>query len=119
NDAPNDCYGQMNLLDYSLIEHPAPSNGCRTVQNNHSLFGSSDPKLGPLADNGGELQTETLIKGSIAINKGNPAKPGSSKTACAKTDERGQARPSGKFCDMGAYEFVQSVDLFMPMLANH
>src|SRR5205823_4193839 len=32
---------------------------------------SGDPKLGPLADNGGPTQTHALLAGSIAIDTGN------------------------------------------------
>jgi hypothetical protein len=61
-----------------------------------------DPRLGPLADNGGSTQTHALLQGSPAINKGNPAPPGSGGNACAATDQRGAPRN----CDVGAYELV-------------
>ncbi len=63
---------------------------------------SGDPKLGPLADNGGRTQTMALLIGSPAINAGNDA-------ACAAApvngkDQRGNTRPNGAHCDIGAYE---------------
>lgn len=61
-----------------------------------------DPRLGPLADNGGPTQTHALLQGSPAIDKGNPAVPGSGGNACAATDQRGAPRN----CDVGAYELV-------------
>ncbi len=64
-----------------------------------------DPKLGPLADNGGRTQTRALLAGSPAIDKGNS--PGLSK------DQRGYTRPvdiavipnAGDGSDIGAYEY--------------
>ena len=54
-----------------------------------------DPKLGPLADNGGATQTRALLAGSPAIDAG--------QTSLA-TDQRGFARPQGSAADIGAYE---------------
>ncbi|MHB1133115.1 MAG: choice-of-anchor Q domain-containing protein [Chloroflexota bacterium] len=59
---------------------------------------TGDPKLGPLADNGGPTQTFALLAGSPAIDAGNA-------TACPATDQRGVARPLGAGCDIGAYEY--------------
>jgi hypothetical protein len=63
-----------------------------------------DPRLAPLADNGGPTFTHGLIAGSPAINAGNPAAPGSGGTACEATDQRGVVRPVGPRCDVGAFE---------------
>src|SRR5207253_8446367 len=41
---------------------------------NGNQVGVADPKLGPLADNGGPTQTHALLVGSPAIDKGNNAK---------------------------------------------
>ncbi len=60
---------------------------------------SLDPRLGPLADNGGPTMTHALLIGSPAINAGDDA-------ACSATDQRGIARPQGVHCDIGAYEYV-------------
>ncbi len=51
------------------------------------------PGLEPLASNGGPTETQALIAGSPAINKG---------AKCPKTDQRGHKR-KGK-CDIGAFE---------------
>ncbi|MGZ5331674.1 MAG: choice-of-anchor Q domain-containing protein, partial [Solirubrobacterales bacterium] len=53
-----------------------------------------DPKLGPLASNGGPTQTHALLKGSPAINTGQ---------GCPGFDQRGGPR---KACDIGAYERI-------------
>jgi predicted outer membrane repeat protein len=58
---------------------------------------NTDPKLGPLADNGGPTQTMALQAGSPAIDAG-------TNTGCPATDQRGVTRPQGAACDIGAYE---------------
>lgn len=65
-----------------------------------------DAKLGPLADYGGPTFTHALMSGSPAIDGGNPAAPGSGGTACPATDQRGETRPGGAACDIGALESV-------------
>ncbi|MFN8621662.1 MAG: choice-of-anchor Q domain-containing protein [Chloroflexota bacterium] len=59
-----------------------------------------NPKLGPLASNGGPTRTHALLAGSPAIGAGGP------KPCAATTDQRGVARPkpTGSRCDIGAYE---------------
>ena len=57
---------------------------------------AADPKVGPLANNGGPTDTVALLPGSPAINKGNDA------VAPAK-DQRGAARIG--VSDIGAFEF--------------
>jgi hypothetical protein len=116
-DVPNDCYGQIDVLDFSLIEVPAAGNSCIIAgdgENNSSFFGSDDPLLGPLADNGGTLQTHALLAGSIAIDAGSQLAPGSGGRACYATDARGQVRPARAYCDMGAFEL--EAFLYMPKL---
>ncbi len=61
----------------------------------------TDPRLGPLADNGGLTQTHALLAGSPAIDAADNA-------ACPTQDQRGVARPQGDACDIGAYEAVVS-----------
>ena len=77
---------------FSLIESTS------SVTVNSTVAGSNlfaiDPKLGPLAANGGPTATHALLAGSPAINKGSSGAPGS--------DQRGAPR-SGR-PDIGAYE---------------
>ncbi|HEV7731775.1 MAG TPA: right-handed parallel beta-helix repeat-containing protein [Candidatus Binatia bacterium] len=63
-----------------------------------------DPLLGPLGDNGGPTHTQALLAGSPALDKGDPAVPGSGGTACEAVDQRGTSRPQGTACDIGAFE---------------
>ena len=63
---------------------------------------SADPKLGALANNGGPTQTFALLTNSPAINAGDNA-------TCAAApvnnlDQRGNTRPDGATCDIGAFE---------------
>ena len=66
---------------------------------NHNLLGTStnpiDPKLAPLANNGGPTQTLALLAGSPAIGAGDPSESGS-------TDQRGF--PRGSIVDIGAFQ---------------
>ena len=62
--------------------------------------------LGPLADNGGATQTMALPEDSAATDAGDDA-------VCPATDQRGEARPYGAHCDVGAFEYVRNVDLSM------
>ncbi|UZR29740.1 choice-of-anchor Q domain-containing protein [Methylococcus mesophilus] len=103
NDAGGDCYnadgsvvylGGVNLIEDGSCEAASPN-----------LTG--DPKLRPLANNGGPTQTFALLEGSPAIDAGDDE-------VCAKEygannlDQRGIPRPQGTHCDIGAVEAVQS-----------
>jgi predicted outer membrane repeat protein len=82
------------------IHWPSDVGGCPGV--------AADPKLGPLADNGGPTQTMALPVGSGAIDAGADA-------VCPPTDQRGVARPQGAACDSGAYE-AQVWRVYLPFL---
>ena len=58
---------------------------------------NTDPKIGPLADNGGPTFTHALLAGSPALD----AADGSGAPAI---DQRGVARPQGAGFDIGAFE---------------
>lgn len=58
---------------------------------------NTNPRLGPLRNNGGPTDTRALLGGSPAMDKG-------TNTGCPKTDQRGVARPQRKVCDIGAFE---------------
>ncbi|RYU61880.1 hypothetical protein EWI61_03575 [Methylolobus aquaticus] len=64
---------------------------------------AGDPRLGPLLNNGGLVQTHALLPGSKAINTAVGA-------ACSAHDQRGARRPQGARCDIGAFERITRVD---------
>jgi LPXTG-site transpeptidase (sortase) family protein len=103
----------MLALSNTIIAN-APANGVcgnagTIATNDHNLIDdgscspalSGDPKLGPLADNGGPTQTMALLAGSPAIDAGND-------TTCLAADQRGTTRPQGAHCDIGAFELVDT-----------
>ena len=96
----NDAGGSLTVT-YSLIE------GVDVYPGEGNI--NDDPLLGELADNGGFSMTHALLEGSPAIDAGDPG-------TCPDTDQRGIARPQGEFCDMGAYEYVESNQTFLPLL---
>jgi CSLREA domain-containing protein len=72
---------------------------------------STDPRLGPLADNGGVTPTHALLVGSPAIDHIPVSQCGSA------TDQRGVPRPQPNpklsRCDIGAYEFSPAGDILL------
>jgi len=75
---------------------------------------TTDPLLGPLADNGGPTETHALLPGSAAIDI-IPQGRGCENTT---TDQRGVSRPQGDLCDIGAYEVEVEVDTTPPTLTE-
>jgi hypothetical protein len=64
---------------------------------------NTDPKLGPLQDNGGPTKTHALLSGSPAIDAGDP-----NSTSSPDVDQRGSGFPrivNGRL-DIGAFEFT-------------
>jgi hypothetical protein len=61
---------------------------------------TSNPMLGPLADNGGLTPTHLPLAGSPALDLGDG-------TGCPAVDQRGVTRPQGTACDSGAVEVEQ------------
>ncbi|MBN1263937.1 MAG: hypothetical protein JXA25_00485 [Anaerolineales bacterium] len=66
---------------------------------------TTDPKLDPLADNGGDTLTHALQVESPAF--------GAAAGYCPAEDQRNEYRPYGSRCDLGAYE---SHDYLEPMV---
>ncbi len=83
-------------LTYSLVQNPRA--GTVIPAGSGNLTGV-DPKLGPLANNGGTTLTRLVSPGSPAYNAGNPAF-----TGAGLLDQRGQARVY-QVVDMGAVEW--------------
>jgi predicted outer membrane repeat protein len=85
----------------NLIEDTG-SSACNLTHGVDGNIIGLDPKLGPLADNGGFTQTHALLVGSPAIDAGDDA-------ICAAVpvnheSQNGVARPGSTHCDIGAYE---------------
>jgi len=109
--------GSINLLAFRSGSGMATitSQGYNLISDNGAGFltGTGDqintnPRLGPLADNGGPTPTHALLAGSPALDKGSNAGSG------VTTDQRGLTRPTdlvaaanapgGDGSDIGAYE---------------
>ena len=104
NNSNNNCNYAAYTTDYDYNLDSGSSCGFTQL---HSLS-STDPLLGPLANNGGPTQTHALLAGSPAINR-IPSSP-SSVNGCGtsiNTDQRGVSRPQpqGGACDIGAFEY--------------
>jgi hypothetical protein len=91
-----DCAGALTSAGHNVIGNDG---GCTLAPAAADQIGTAgsplDPKLGPLANNGGYSQTHALLGGSPAIDTGG--------STCASTDQRGFARPAGTACDIGAF----------------
>ncbi|MCP4540247.1 MAG: right-handed parallel beta-helix repeat-containing protein [Chloroflexi bacterium] len=69
---------------------------------------SGDPMLDVLADNGGPLTGPGQVAQTHALLSGSPAIDAVSAEECAvDVDQRGNPRPQGGGCDIGAYELEQ------------
>jgi hypothetical protein len=92
----SDCDGTLTSAGFNLIENP--SGGCNVGGNLSGNITGQDPKLGPLADNGGPTLTHLPLIGSPAFEAGSPDCPP------PDTDQRGVPRPQFNRCDIGADE---------------
>jgi hypothetical protein len=90
---------------------PADSSGLANGGPQGNVVGVANAMLGPLAGNGGPMQTHALLADSPAINAGNNAEVPAELT----TDQRGSgfARIANLIVDIGAFE-VQSVGPALP-----
>ena len=74
-----------------------------------TLTSPLDPRLEPLADNGGPTLTHALLPGSPAIDAGNNALAVDENGNLLTTDQRGETRIQGGTVDIGAVEFEEMV----------
>jgi hypothetical protein len=79
---------------------------------------TGDPKLGPLAPNGGPTQTVALVAGSPAIDAGDPAGCSDDDGVALAADQRGISRPQGARCDIGAFELQQTPPPIQPAISG-
>jgi cysteine-rich repeat protein len=112
-----DCAGGGGLISqgYNIL---GDDSGCSFVQANDDHVGQSatplDPKIDPLASNGGLTKTHALQTGSIALEGGDLAgctyEGETGNSLALVDDQRGLARPwdsdadGTSRCDIGAYE---------------
>ncbi|HUG75831.1 MAG TPA: choice-of-anchor Q domain-containing protein [Acidimicrobiia bacterium] len=94
---------------YNLI---ADTTDCTITGDTTGNILNVDPELDILADNGGPTDTMHPLAGSLLLDSGNPATPGSGGTSCEATDQRGVSRPQDGTgdatagCDIGAVESI-------------
>jgi hypothetical protein len=76
---------------------------------------NTNPLLGLLTNNGGPLAADGLPPFTQALSKGSPAINTIPNAACAvASDERGEPRPAGSGCDIGAYEAQYMI--YLPLI---
>ncbi len=101
--AHHDCSGAVTSEGYNLI---GVSTGGTMAGDLTGVLLDENPRLFPLADNGGPTPTHALRPASPAIDAGNTA-------SGPAFDQRGVARPQAKrprlpaITDTGAFEFVR------------
>ncbi|MEA2348037.1 MAG: fibronectin-binding autotransporter adhesin [Thermoleophilaceae bacterium] len=109
-----DCTGApIQSQGYNLIGNDT---GCTFANSAGDQVGTAggviDPKLGPLAENGGGTPTHILLARSPALEAGsplptadiNPPPAPPTPVPCRTTDQRGILRPQSSVCDIGAVE---------------
>jgi CSLREA domain-containing protein len=103
NNPSGNCAGGITASSYSLDSGATCGLAGTGDQSN------ADPKLGPLANNGGFTRTHALESGSPAIDTADPTAPPG---GCSYVDQRSSPRQDianvgtpGTQCDKGAFEF--------------
>ncbi|HTP11217.1 MAG TPA: choice-of-anchor Q domain-containing protein [Anaerolineae bacterium] len=97
----DDCNGAITSFGNNLFQS---TTNC-TINVASGDLKNVDPLLGPLQNNGGSTQTQALLKGSPAIDAGNPNGCIDFNATAVNTDQRGFHRPIGPYCDIGAVEY--------------
>ena len=82
-------------LDDSIIQYGCPTSGFGNANCNNVI--NSNPLLGALGSNGGFTETQIPGNNSPAIDAGD-------NNYCPGEDQRGESRPKGLACDIGAVE---------------
>lgn len=70
-------------------------------------------RLAPLADNGGPTETHAIIPGQPPVDAVD-----SGRNPCPAVDQRGEARPAGAGCDIGAFEAAAAPNLEVTKTAD-
>ncbi len=103
----SDCSGTLTSNGFNLIED---TTDCTLIGTSTGNLLNVDPRLGALQNNGGPTLTRALLRGSPAIDAGNPGGCRDENDAVLTTDQRSSTRPTdgdGDFevrCDIGAFE---------------
>jgi CSLREA domain-containing protein len=100
---PDDCFGFITSLGYSLIETPGAN--CTIFSLAPGNITGQDPLLGPLENNGGATQTQSPLAGSPVIDAGETPNCTDGRGAPIQIDQRNFNRPKGANCDIGAVEY--------------
>lgn len=102
-----DCATTTGTLTSAGYDWIGVTTGC-TLAGPQTGNHNGDPKLSPLADNGGATKTHALAAGSGAINAGKPGGATSDTAGVLTTDQRALPRPTGasgtSLPDIGAFE---------------
>ena len=101
NNTGGNCHGALNSKGYNVS-----SDASCTFDGTGDL-NDTDPRLGGLKNNGGPTDTMALLRGSPAIDSGNPSGCTDIHGHLLVTDQRGEPRPDkedSNSCDRGAYE---------------
>ena len=89
-----DCSGKIDSLGHNLV---SIIDGCDFTPAEGDITGTVARPARPRLSEMDSTFAFPLLPGSPAIDAANPS-------TCLKTDERGNPRPDGAGCDMGAYE---------------
>lgn len=108
-----DCTGGLASLGYNLIGN---SSGCVAFGITTGNQLDVDPKLRPLARNGGPTLNHLPRSDSPVINAGQATCI--SGLGALTTDQRGMPRPRGAACDIGAVEGSDAPRAYMPATAR-
>jgi hypothetical protein len=107
-----DARNSVNSLGYNLVGDGSGVTGFEGPADQVGAAGDSiDPRIGPLAFNGGPTHTHALLPASPAIDAGSPHFDPNAFTPPLATDQRGQARvqdgngDASARIDIGSYEF--------------
>ena len=104
-DVPHSNTNSFDSKGYNLI---GDGNATGAFNQTGDQTGVTDPKLDVLGSYGGPTQTHRLQSDSPAIDAGPPTEvdpEGISVCPPPSTDQRGDSRPQGSACDIGAFEW--------------
>ena len=99
----NECYGAINVSGGGNLESPGDTCGFDQATDQVEVT-VEQLNLGPLWDNGGPTRTHALLPGSVAIDKIPAADCVDADGQPLTSDQRGEPRPAGDGCDVGAFE---------------